>query len=68
MKVLHILRSEPDPLTRRLIAGMRNGAEGSEVALYGGKVDYARLVNDIFASDRVICWWASRGAGEVTTR
>ncbi len=68
MKVLHILRSEPDALTRKLMAGLSNGGEGREVALYGGKVDYARLVDDIFRSDKVICWWASRGGGEVTTR
>ncbi len=68
MKVLHILRAEPDGLTRRLIDGMKNGAEAREVALYRGPVDYTRLVDDIFASDKVICWWASRGAGEVTTR
>lgn len=68
MKVLHILRSEPDPLTRRLIAGMSNGGEGREVPLYAGKVDYARLVDDIFASEKVICWWAARGGREVTSR
>jgi hypothetical protein len=61
MKVLHILRSEPDALTRKLIAGMANGGEGKEVALYRGRVDYGRLVEDIFASEKVICWWAGRG-------
>ena len=43
MKVLHILRSEPDALTRRLIAGMANGGEGREIALYRGRVDTRTL-------------------------
>jgi hypothetical protein len=60
MKVLHILRSEPDPLTRKLIDGMARAGQGHEVALYAGRVDYGRLVQDIFESDKVISWWASR--------
>jgi hypothetical protein len=63
MKVLHILRSEPDAVTRRLIDGLSNGEKGNEVALHRGRVDYARLVDDIFAADKVICWWAARGGG-----
>jgi hypothetical protein len=68
MKVLHILRSEPDALTRKLIAGMANGGQGKEIALYRGGVDYARLVDDIFASDKVICWWAGRGDARANPR
>jgi hypothetical protein len=56
MKILHILRSDPGPLVRLLIAGMKQG-ENREVPLYTGKVDYDRLVKDIFESDKVICWW-----------
>ena len=56
MKILHILRSEPDSLVRLLISGMSSG-ESREVPLYRGPVDYDRLVKDIFESDKVICWW-----------
>ncbi len=68
MKILHILRSEPDPISRRLIDQMKNGNGSSEVALYRGGVDYDRLLADIFGSDKVICWWASRPSAEVSSR
>jgi hypothetical protein len=57
MKLLHILRSEPNDLVRLLVARMSQGASGREVPLYKGPVDYDRLVADIFESDMVICWW-----------
>ncbi len=57
MKLLHILRSEPNDLVRLLIRGMSQGESSQEVPLYLGPVDYDRLVADIFQSDRVICWW-----------
>lgn len=57
MKLLHILRSEPDGLVRLFIQGMSRNEPSREVALHRGKVDYAQLVKDIFESDRVICWW-----------
>jgi hypothetical protein len=69
MKVLHVLRSEPDEITRGLIDGMsRGGGGGKEVALYEGPVDYARLVQDIFQSEKVICWWASASTAAVSKR
>ncbi|HEY6004634.1 MAG TPA: hypothetical protein VIV57_17300 [Anaeromyxobacter sp.] len=68
MKVLHVLRSEPDEITRGLIDGMSRGGGGKEVALYEGRVDYDRLVQDIFQSDKVICWWASASTAAVSKR
>ncbi len=56
MKRLHIVRSEPDQVARFLIE-KTSRPEDKQVRLYQGKVDYARLVQDIFQSDRVICWW-----------
>ncbi len=64
MKYLHILRSEPDDVARRLIQGLSQGNSSREVRLYAGAVDYGRLVEDIFQSDRVICWWAARSANK----
>jgi hypothetical protein len=55
MKILHILRSKPDPLVRSLIAGLDES--GRAVPLEVGAVDYDRLVADIFESEKVICWW-----------
>ncbi len=57
MKLLHILRSEPDDLVRRLIQGVSQGESSAEVPLTRGPVDYAKLVASIFQSDMVICWW-----------
>ncbi len=57
MKLLHILRSQPDDLVRFLIGKMAQGDGSIEVPLYRGPVDYDRLVKEIFQSDRVICWW-----------
>ena len=52
-KTLHILRSEPTALVRRMIEEL----PGETVALYRGAVDYSRLVEQIFGSGMVICWW-----------
>jgi len=57
MKILHIFRSEPDDLVRFLVKGMSGGENSGEVPLYRGPVDYGKLVEDIFRSDMVICWW-----------
>jgi hypothetical protein len=53
MKFLHILRSQPCEITRRLI----QETPGTCLALDQGAVDYDRLVAEIFGADRVICWW-----------
>ncbi len=68
MKVLHVLRSEPDEITRGLIEGMSRVGDSKQVALYEGPVDYARLVQDIFQSEKVICWWASASTAAVSRR
>ncbi len=57
MTLLNIFRSEPDERVRRLVQDMSRGKSVREVALYRGPVDYAKLVEDIFRSDKVICWW-----------
>lgn len=53
MKFLHILRSEPGPIAKLLIAQM----PGTTIALNQDAVDYDRLVAEIFQADKVICWW-----------
>jgi len=56
MKILHILRSEPNALVRLLMAKMVGGYS-KEFPLYRGSPDYDQLVKEIFESDKVICWW-----------
>ncbi len=68
MRFLHILRSEPDDVARVLMRGLGDAGSNRQVPLYSGAVDYARLVEDIFQSDRVICWWASGPKPEVGGR
>ena len=57
MKILHILRSAPDDIVRKFIEDTSQGTESIERPLYRGEIDYDQLLNDIFESDRVICWW-----------
>lgn len=57
MDILHIIRSEPDVMTQSFIRATSQGKESAEVPLYPGEIDYKRLLDDIFKSDQVICWW-----------
>jgi len=57
MKIVHILRSETDDITRMFIREFSQGEDNIEVSLYQEGVDYDQLVKDIFESDQVISWW-----------
>ena len=57
MKTLHILRSEPTPMTLKFVRTISNNGENGQFKLYQEDIDYDRLMNEIFSSDRVICWW-----------
>lgn len=57
MDQLHIMRSKPDDLVRRLVDAMSKGKKAREVPLFEGKPDYDKLVKDIFEAEKVICWW-----------
>lgn len=57
MKILHILRSEPDEMTRNFITKTFEGAQNIEIPLYQENIDYDELITDILSSDRVISWW-----------
>jgi len=57
MKLLQIMRSEPDEMVQTLIREASKDNESQEVSLYEGAVDYDRLIQDIFVSEQVICWW-----------
>ena len=61
-KVLHILKSKPDEAVTELIQASAAVDDIAVVSLYqdeisGSRVDWSRLVKDIFGYDRVICWW-----------
>ncbi len=57
MKVLHILRTEPDDTVRICLEAFSTEDAGNVAALYKDDVDWSRLVDDIFSHDKVICWW-----------
>jgi len=57
MKLLHILKSEPDDIAKTLMAILSEGNEVSEFPLYGQGADYEKLIDTIFENDKVISWW-----------
>ena len=57
MKILHILKSEPDETVEKLSVVMSMEDPTSVVMLYDSPVDWSALVDQIFDSDKVICWW-----------
>ena len=54
MKLLNIIRSEPDDTTKKIIEGFSENEEAKKVALYEGNIDWSELVDDIFSYDLVI--------------
>ena len=57
MKILHILRNAPDETEQKLIELMSKDEESTVQPLFNGSIDWERLVDDIFAHEKVICWW-----------
>lgn len=57
MKVLQIFRTEPDNSVQKLSEFVARENEAAVAVLYQGEVDWPKLVDDIFAHDKVICWW-----------
>ncbi len=57
MNVLHILKSEPDELVRDLKEKICQTNQCKELKVYSPDVDWNQVVDEIFAADKVICWW-----------
>ncbi len=57
MQLLNVLRSPPDALVRRLVDELSRGKDAREEKLFDERVDYDRLVKEIFEAERVVCWW-----------
>ena len=57
MKILHILRSEPDTTIKNIVASTTNGDKSKTTELYKDDIDWSQLVDDIFSHDKIICWW-----------
>lgn len=57
MKLLHILKSEPDDMTKTLMDILSAGEEVSSFDLYADNPDYEKLIDLVFENDKVISWW-----------
>jgi hypothetical protein len=57
MKILHILKSDPDEETKILMDLISEGEESSTFSVYEKDPDYAELLDLIFENDRTISWW-----------
>ncbi|MBF0345785.1 MAG: hypothetical protein HQL06_16340 [Nitrospirae bacterium] len=55
MKVLLILKQEPDPTGITIIKNMREHSEFSAIDLRTNK-DYDAIIDSVVASDKVITW------------
>ena len=57
MKVLNIIRTQPDDMTKKFIEAFSKDEGAKKVVLYEGGVDWPGLVDDIFSHEKVVCWW-----------
>jgi hypothetical protein len=57
MKVLHLLRSEPEETVEKLTDVMSEENTTTVVSLYEPQIDWLALIDQIFENDRVVCWW-----------
>jgi hypothetical protein len=57
MKILHILKSDPDSNVEKLMDVITDNNEAKVQALYNDDINWSTLVDDIFSHDKVICWW-----------
>jgi len=56
VKILHIVKNEPDATTERIIELHKAGNEVMIIDLTEGPVSYDKLVAAVFMSDKVFCW------------
>ena len=57
MKILHVYRHPPDPVTRELADMLSKNREAREFSLYQEPMDYDELLTLILGHDQVISWW-----------
>ncbi len=57
MKVLHLVKTEPDDKTVQMIEALAEGQKATRADLWQSVVDYDHLLAQIFENERVISWW-----------
>jgi hypothetical protein len=56
MQILHIMKTRPDETIASLKKSFADQEEKT-IVLHEGDVDWEALIDDIFASEKVISWW-----------
>ncbi len=56
MKVLHVLKSEPDETINKLM-DIISGEEKDVFVLYEDNVDWEKFIEQVFEYEKIICWW-----------
>ena len=57
MKILHILKTKPDYITKTLMDHVTSGKDVTIFRLYDEQVDYEKLIDLIFEHDKTVSWW-----------
>ena len=59
MKILHILKTEPDNNTKSLMnaLGEQQVKETNVFALFDERADYEKLIDLIFEHEKIFSWW-----------
>ena len=56
MRVLHIVKKAPDTSTKKIMDIQAADNQVKVIELYKGGISYDKLVEDVFAHDKVFCW------------
>ena len=56
MKILYILKSQPDASTKKIIEVQSAGNQVTTFDLTRGGVSYDKLVGDVFSHDKIFCF------------
>lgn len=56
-KVLFLVNAQPSEVQQALMAALAGDAECREVDLNDAGLDHSVLLDQIFAAEKVVCWW-----------
>jgi len=57
MKILHLMRTEPDGIVKKFVENLSTEEDANARALYHDDVDWSLITEEIFAHDKVVSWW-----------
>ncbi len=57
MKILQVLKSEPDEIIETLMGSSSEDREVQQFEMYKADVDYDKFIDLVFKHDKIICWW-----------